>query len=167
MTVRGLLWSAGLVLLAACASRPAAGPAPAGAAPTADTSRIEGVVSVVGSAPLNVRVNVTPAGGRPVTVTGPLAQEIRRLGGARVAVRGRRDAAATIEASDYDVLSVDGRPVTAGVVERSPDGGVQLRLRDGSTVALAGGAAALRPGQKVWVQGPATVTVQSFGVISP
>lgn len=166
MTGRRLQRAAAAALLgisAACARPMTQGPAQAGS-PAGDV--VEGTVAVVGSAPMNVRVQVTPDGGRPVTVTGPLAAEIRRLGGSRVAVRGRR-AAAAIEATGYDVVAVNGRAVTLGVVEQAPDGGVQLRLDDGSTVRLTGGTASLRPGQKVWVQGPATVTVQSFGVVRP
>jgi hypothetical protein len=121
---------------------------------------------VVGSAPVNVRVQVRPDAGPPVYVTGPLAAEVRRLGGARVEVRGRRVAGGELEVADYEVVSVEGRPVEQGTVERAPDGGLQLRRKDGGTVRLQGGTQQLRPGQKVWVQGPETVTVQTYGIIT-
>jgi hypothetical protein len=57
--------------------------------------------------------------------------------------------------------------VVTGVVEQGPDGQLQLRTDDGRVVRLTGGAAHLRVGQKVWVQGPQTVQVQTFGVIRP
>lgn len=166
-TVRALALLAAVAVVA-CAPRNDEVPAPGsgGGAAVQEDSRVVGQVSVVGSAPMNVRVVVRPdGGGPPVAVTGPLAEEVRRLGGARVEVRGRRSGA-EIEASDYDVVSVDGRPVVQGVVERAPDGTLQLRRRDGATVRLQGGTDPLRPGQKVWIQGPTTISVQTYGVIS-
>ncbi|MBV9774997.1 MAG: hypothetical protein JO040_13670 [Gemmatimonadetes bacterium] len=166
--LRGAAGAALLLASAACARPMTQDPAtaPAQGATQATVSSVEGIVATVGSAPMNVHVQVTPTGGRPVTVTGPLAGEIRRLGGARVLVRGR-PGASQIEATDYEVVSVEGRRVVMGVVERGADGGVQLRLADGSAVRLTGGTSTLQPGQKVWVQGPTTVTVQTFGVVRP
>ncbi|HEU0053881.1 MAG TPA: hypothetical protein VFQ39_11925 [Longimicrobium sp.] len=154
-------------VLVACAPRPgaAAGGDP-GSDRAAQAERVVGVVSVVGSAPMNVRVQVRPDAGPPVYLAGPLLAEVRRLGGARVEVRGRRAAGGELEVADYDVVSVDGRPVRQGTVERAPDGGLQLRLKSGETVRLQGGTQQLRPGQKVWVQGPGSVTVQTYGIIA-
>lgn len=148
------------VVLAGC-TRPASVP-PAGGA---QEERVIGVPASVGSAPMNVRTVVAAEGGESVYVTGPLAGEIRSLSGARVEVRGRRAADRTLVASDYDVLSVNGRPVFMGVVERASDGTLQLRTRNGGTVRLQGAPAAFRPGMKVWVQGPGSVTVQTYGVM--
>lgn len=152
--------------LAAACTRPAAPPqgsAPQGAA-AAD--RVTGTVAVVGSAPVDVQVVVQQEGGGSVHVEGPLRDEVRRLSGARVEVWGRRSGA-ELTATDYDVLSVDGRPVEMGVVEAAPGGGLQLRKRSGEVVRLAGATGQFRAGQKVWVQGPATVQVQTFGVVRP
>jgi hypothetical protein len=148
------------VVLAGC-TRPASVPPADGAA---QEERVIGVPASVGSAPMNVRTVVAAEGGGSVSVAGPLAAEIRSLAGARVEVRGRRAADRTLVASDYDVLSVNGRPVFMGTVERATDGTLQLRTRT-SVVRLQGAPAAFRPGMKVWVQGPGSVTVQTYGVI--
>jgi hypothetical protein len=158
-----------LLMLAGCTGQRAA---------DADTipppgDAVVGVVRVVGSAPVNVHVMVQPEGGRPVRVAGPLRAEIQRLAGARVAVRGRLEpspdpmAETQVEATDYEILSVDGEPVIFGTVESRADGWTILRTRGGELVYLAGAAEALRPGQKVWVQGPSARIVQSYGVVTP
>jgi hypothetical protein len=150
------------VLISAC-TRPSAVPQAVGS--EAQEVRVVGVPASVGSAPVNVRTRLAVEGGESLYVTGPLASEVRALAGARVEVRGRRGADQTLEATDYDVLSVSGRPVTMGVVERAANGGLQLRTRDGGTVRLDGAPASFRPGMKVWVQGPGSITVQTYGVV--
>jgi hypothetical protein len=151
-----------LAMMGACAPQP--GPAPASPA-AADA--VVGTVRVVGSAPMNTQVVVRGDAGGEVRVDGPLAAEVRRLAGARVSVRGRV-AEGRVQAEGYEVVSVDGRPVQMGVVERAPDGGTLLRRADGSVIRLRGPAAAdFRPGQKVWVQGVEAVDVQTFGVVVP
>jgi hypothetical protein len=151
------------VLLAACA--PQNGEAVNGTPPRAQEDRAVGTVAVVGSAPMNVAVVIRDGRG-DVRVEGPLREEIRTLAGAVVEVRGRM-ADRALQASGYEIRSVNGRPVETGTVERGASGGLQLRRSDGSTVALSGGGSNLRAGQKVWVQGPASVVVQSYGVITP
>jgi hypothetical protein len=157
--MRALLAAAAVVLAACNPPVPPNGPTP-------DQDRVTGRVAVVGSAPMNVRVTVVPDEGPPFYVVGPLESEIRRLSGAHVAVTGRRDGG-EIHATDYDVVSVDGRAVMMGTVERSADGSVHLRLKDGATARLTGATAELPSGAKVWVQGPGTVQVQTYGVIRP
>lgn len=145
-----------LALAAACA--------PAARAPEAE--QMDGVVRLMGSAPMDVRVGLRGADGREVVVEGPAATELRALSGATVQVRGRGDGR-TFQAVSYRVVSIDGEPAWVGVVERAPGGGLRLRLDDGSALALLGGAEGnLVPGQKVWVQGPGAVQVQAYGVIS-
>ena len=159
-------WLLLLAALAAACTRPAPpphSPAPAGA-PMA--GGVTGTVAVVGSAPVSVQVVVREEGGGSVRVDGPLRDEVRRLDGARVRVYGERSGNA-LAATDYEVLSVDGRPVEMGVVEAAPGGGLQLRKRGGEVVRLAGATSQFRVGQKVWVQGPGTVQVQTFGVVRP
>ena len=158
-----------LILAAAACTSPA--PQPPASMP--DSQAVGGVVligvpRVVGSAPVNTRLVLADASGRQTEVVGPLAPEIRQLDGAQIEVSGRMTRG-SLEASGYRIRSVDGRPVEMGTVERSPDGGVQLRKADGSVVRLTGAASQLRVGQKVWVQGPTTaaVQVQTFGVINP
>ena len=153
----------GLLLAAAgCAPPPGSG-----METSADTTVREGVVKVVGSAPVNVQVVLAPEAGESVYLRGPLVEEIRNAAGARVRVTGRLEGGALV-ASDYRVTAVDGTPVEMGVVERGADGSLQLRTPDGEVVHLIGATEQFRVGQKVWVQGPntATVRVQSFGVLS-
>lgn len=137
----------------------------------ADGGPTVGTIRVVGSAPVNVSVVLQPAEGGSIEVVGPLRDELRRLSGARVALRGPVEPAPDpladrrIRVDDYEILSVDGEPVIAGTVEGREGEWVLLRTATGELVYLGGAAAELRPGQKVWVQGPRSVTVQSYGVI--
>lgn len=152
-----------LLVLAAALAGGACTP-PAGGPAGVDTLR--GRTAVVGSAPMNVRVSFQAEDGRSIVLTGPLSQELGRLAGAELEVEGRM-VGGELEPTAYRVLSVDGRPALVGVVESAVGGGLQLRMEDGRTVRLGGGTADLRPGQKVWVQGPDQVQVQTFGVIVP
>lgn len=154
MRVRAL---AAALLLAACVP-PADGPG--------GVETLRGRTSVVGSAPMNVRVSFQGDDGRRVTLVGPLAEELGRLAGADLEVEGRL-AGAELEPSGYRVVAVDGRPAWVGTVEAGPGGALRLRLDDGSTLALGSAPAGLRAGQKVWVQGPGQVQVQTFGIIVP
>lgn len=136
-----------------------------------DTVQVRGTVAVVGSAPVDIAVIIRGEEGESSRIQGPLTDEIRRLAGAEVEVTGIRQRdpryGHAVAVSHYDVRSVDGRPVVTGVVEQAPDGRLQLRTEDGAVVRLVGGADQIRPGQKVWIQGSATMQVQSFGVIRP
>jgi hypothetical protein len=159
------------LLMVACAPQngePNSAPTPHAAA---DTAAVSGTVSVVGSAPVNVAVLVRGPDGTSSRIEGPLAEEIQRLDGAEVEVTGTRQAdpmyGSSLRATSYTVRSVDGAAVVVGTVEQGEGGALQLRTEDGRVVRLTGGASHLRPGQKVWVQGPATLQVQSFGVIRP
>ena len=152
-----------MCLLAAACTRPSAVPASAGG--EGQEVKLIGVPASVGSAPVNTRTRLAVEGGEAVYVTGPLAAEVRALAGARVEVRGRRGANRTLEATDYDVLSVGGRPVVLGVVERAANGALQLRTREGRAVRLNDAPPSFRPGMKVWVQGPGSITVQRYGVV--
>ncbi|CAN5817020.1 hypothetical protein BH23GEM3_BH23GEM3_23030 [soil metagenome] len=160
------------LLLAACG--PQNGETP-NSSPTPDTSaaatRVVGTVAVVGSAPVSTAVVVRDANGESVRIEGPMAGEIGRLSGAEVEVTGTRREdpmyGHSLQASGYRVVSVDGRPVVMGTVEMGERGRLQLRTNEGQIIRLAGGAGHLRAGQKVWVQGPTTVDVQTFGVVQP
>ena len=166
--MRTLLAAAAVAALAA-ACTPAARSAEAGqgAPPQAGDTVVVGEVAVVGSAPMNTHVVVTPEGRRSVRVEGPLARELASLSNTRVSVRGQMRGGGML-ATSYELLSVNGAPALFGTVERAPGGGMHLRLADGSRVALLGpGTTNLRPGQKAWVQGPASVQVQVYGVVTP
>jgi hypothetical protein len=115
---------------------------------------------------MNVQVVVEDSVGRSTTVAGPLVAEIQRLSGAQVELRGRMDRG-VLTATSYEIRAVNGAPVEMGVVQRATDGRLLLRKADGRTVSLMGATSQFRVGQKVWVQGPAAVRVQSYGVITP
>lgn len=150
-----------LVALAACTPAPGAAPAPDG------TVVRSGTVRVVGSAPVNVNVVLQEEGGSTY-LTGPLAGELRNAAGARVEITGRMEGR-YLAATDYRVVSVDGNPVWMGIVERTASGATVLRTANGEAVPLVGAADRLRPGQKVWVQGPTetAIRVQTYGVLRP
>ncbi|HEU0298179.1 MAG TPA: hypothetical protein VFR37_01970 [Longimicrobium sp.] len=157
--------SLALALLAGCPP-----PSPRAQEP----ERLAGRVAVVGSAPMNVRLSLRTPDGRGVFLEGPAAAELRELAGVEVEVEGRMTEGGVFQARGYRIVSVDGRPALVGMVEAAPGGGLQLRLPEGGAVRLEGGADRLRPGQKVWVQGPEQargsvrqVQVQTFGVIVP
>jgi hypothetical protein len=136
-----------------------------------DTVQVHGTVAVVGSAPVDIAVIIQGEDGESSRVEGPLAEEIGRLAGAEVEVTGIRERdpryGQAVHADRYVIRAVDGRPVITGMVEEAPGGGLQLRTEDGAVVRLVNGPDQIRPGQKVWIQGSATVQVQSFGVIRP
>lgn len=156
------------IALAACTPPGAQPPASVPDTQTVGETVLIGVPRVVGSAPVNTRLVLSREGGQQTEIVGPLAAEIRQLDGAQLEVSGRL-VRQQLQVSGYRIRAVDGRPVEMGVVEAAPGGGLQLRKADGTVVRLAGGAAGLRAGQKVWVQGPTAVTVQvqTFGVIAP
>jgi len=158
-----------IVLLAAlgagCAAR---GTGAADAAPMAVPAArdsLSGTLRLVGSAPVNVRLVVQgPAGS--TTLTGPLREELQRLAGAEVVLQGRREGSAFMP-TDYRISAVDGRPVTMGTIDAITGEYARLRTVDGGVVYLAGSGGQFRVGQKVWVQGPAAVVVQTHGIIRP
>lgn len=164
-----------LAVLAAAACAPPAEVADTLPAPSADgTGSLTGTIRIVGSAPVNVQTVVQPRdGGRSVRVTGPLTDELGRLNGVEVALRGRIDASPDpmvdrqIEVSAYDIVSVDGRPVVSGEIVSIQAGRAVLRTDRGEEVVLAGAPADFAVGQKVWVQGVHTLSVQSYGTIRP
>lgn len=169
---RAILLISALVA-ASCAPRQPepADSVPAPVAADAAGDRVVGVVRVVGSAPVNVRVVVQPREGRDVRVVGPLQDELRQLGGAEVALRGPVEASSDpmsdrqIRAESYEILSIEGQPVVTGTVQARSGDWLVLRTPSGETVYLGGATTQLAPGQKVWVQGPRGVIVQSYGVL--
>lgn len=159
--------------LAACAAPPAEAPdsVPGGDRAVAEGDAVEGVVRVVGSQPVDVHVVVETEEGATVRVVGALRDEIRRLSGAVVRIEGPVEpsempvARRQIRADDYRIISVNGEPVIQGLVEGKTGGWTVLRTPDGEQVYLASAPEGIRTGQRVWVQGPRSVIVQSYGVI--
>jgi hypothetical protein len=132
-----------------------------------------GTVQIVGSAPVNVQVVLQPGDGAAIRLTGALVSELERLQGARVAVRGPTSPAPDplvsrqVDVQWYEIISIDGRPVVLGEIIAVEGGVARLRTEDGSEVVLPGAPASFRVGQKVWVQGPQSITVQSYGTVRP
>jgi hypothetical protein len=165
-----MTWRSGVALTALAACTAAAGCG--GGAPASDSARgaspvgadtVRGIVSEVGSFPMT-SVVVRPAGGAVVTITGDLAREIARAGGAEVWVSGLRGAQG-LEARSYAVRTVDGAAAADGVLARD---GERLVL-----VTPAGSRPIARPlqafrgmiGARVWLVGPLDGTITSYGVL--
>jgi hypothetical protein len=148
-----------LALLAACA-------APGGAELAPGETREVGTVRVVGSLPVGTSVVLSRGRSADLVLDGVAAAELAELAGAEVEVVGRRDGG-VLHASRYRLVRVNDAEAFLGVVERGRGGELRLRLEDGSVLILAQPPEGLRPGQKVWVQGPAAraVSVQSYGVV--
>jgi hypothetical protein len=157
------------LLVAACA--PQVEPADTVPAP-GNGDRVTGTVRIVGSAPVNVQVVVEPDQGQAVRVAGPMTAEIQQLAGARVELRGRMESAPDpmvsrqLRVESYEIISVNGEPVTTGTVVGHQGNWTLLRLGSGEVVYLAGPPERLRAGQKVWIQGPSARIVQSYGVLT-
>ncbi len=149
------------LLLAACA--PIAND---GGGMPADDAALVGTPAVTGSSPVDQMVTLVDSSGGNIRLRGALADEIAQLVGADVAVWGEREADA-VRVTRYRLLAVGGRPAIMGTVERTPDGSFMLRTREGRVVVLSGSASALRPGMTAWVQGPETVRVESYGIVTP
>lgn len=169
--MRGAASILAALALMACAPRQPEAPDSAPAPSAAQEDRVVGTLSVVGSTPVNDRVVLQPGEGGSIQLVGPLSEELRQLSGAQVALRGPMEPAPDpladrqIRVVDYEILAVDGEPVISGTVEGRSGDWLLLRTSSGELVYLAGATAELRPGQKVWVQGPRGLIVQSFGVL--
>lgn len=159
------------MMAAACTPRPEpADSIPRGAGGLAEVS---GIVRVVGSAPVNQQVMLETGDGRRIRLAGALRGELSRLAGLEVSVSGSRASAtdpladAEIDVAAYEIGMVDGRGVMVGEIIQLQGREAQLRTAEGDLILLTGIPNEFRVGQKVWVQGPAAVTVQSFGVLRP
>jgi hypothetical protein len=167
-----LLATLGILVAGACSPRGERGssvPLPS----DGEAESVTGMVQIVGSAPVNVQVVLQSPGERGIRLTGELADELGRLAGAQVTVRGSLRpspdpiVSRELEATGYDVVSVNGRPVIMGEVISAGAGGVRIRTADGREVTLVGAPASFAVGQKVWVQGVHSVAVQSYGTVRP
>ncbi|HUG40632.1 MAG TPA: hypothetical protein VMM12_09110 [Longimicrobiales bacterium] len=155
------------VVGAACANHAieegdAAGSAPGDHAP--DTLR--GVVAITGADPLT-QVVLRPAGGAPVTLTGPIADSLRGAVGLVVVVAGRRDGSA-LEPRTFRVAGLDDLPAADGRLEIEA-GAAILVTADGERLRYPGAPEALRrlAGRHVWIAGEPGREPQQWGVLAP
>lgn len=161
-----------LLLLVVAACTPAT-EAPDSVPMPSNADALTGTVRMVGSAPVNIQLVLQPEDGPGVRLAGPLRPELERLTGSVVRVTGpvrpSSDPIVTreVEVTDYDVISIDGRPVIVGEVVSISGGWVRLRTDEGREIYLSGAPETFREGQKVWVQGPDAAIVQSYGTIRP
>lgn len=155
-----------VLALAACTRQAEVESGP-GSAP-ADT--LEGTVRQVGNTPF-VRT-VVRGDEASATVVGELGEELARVSGARVRVWGayREEGGGPgpqLEATGYEILSVDGSEPTVGVLHHDGDRGYYLATERGADVALAGVPDRLgaQVGGKVWVVLGENGGVQRYGVL--
>jgi hypothetical protein len=112
------------------------------------------------------QVVLRPSGGRSITLTGALADEIGSASGADVWVRGRRVNERTFDVASYAVRSVDGVTAVTGTLVADGDRLV-LVSDDGRRHVIARPPAPLREhvGQRVWVSGDLSTTITAYGVL--
>ena len=134
-----------------------------GASPRTAADTVRGTVAVVGSFPVT-SVVVRPPGGRDVTITGPLAREIRRAAGAEVWISGTRTAEG-VEASRYAVRRVDGDAVADGTLALEGDRMVLVTPNGRHPIARPPQALRDMVGARVWLVGPLDGTIASYGVL--
>ncbi len=132
-------------------------------ASASDTAR--GRVAVVGSTPIT-QVVLRPPTGQSITLTGPLANEIRLASGADVWVRGRRVNERTFDVSSYAVRTVDGVPAVTGTL--TTDGDRLVLVDDGGRRHMvANPPASLRQqvGARVWISGDLSTGLNAYGIL--
>ncbi|MDT8435676.1 MAG: hypothetical protein RRA92_02865 [Gemmatimonadota bacterium] len=129
---------------------------------------VEGTVRQTGSPPA-VQTRLETEDGS-VRVVGALAAEVGRVIGAVVRVRGPLGSEAgerTIEARDYQIVSVDGRSPRVGEIVPADDGGLALRGRDGTLTPLRDAPERLRGaiGAWAWVVPSQDGGVARYGIL--
>lgn len=129
---------------------------------------IEGVVRRVGNAPL---ARTIVEGEEGVVIAGPYEPEIRRLVGAEVRVTGRLATEGefpgpTLEATSYEITSVDGERPLLGMLERDEEGFyLEVRGRHAARLASVSDELARRTGSLIWVILDANDGVARYGVL--
>lgn len=155
-----------LVLALGCGAGGAPEPAPRGL-PAPDT--LEGTVRQVGSTPFTR--TVVEGDSASATVSGPLAEELERLVGARVRVAGRPEEGGppgrTLRVESYRLLTVDGAEARVGRLRHEAGAGYRLETDAGEALALRGVPSGLGAavGGKVWVVLGPEGGVQRYGIL--
>ena len=131
---------------------------------------VSGRVRVVGSEPFSQTI---VSGNDTVAVAGEYTAEIGRLSGAEVRITGRitdsgQLPARTLEASSYEILSIDGEVPQVGILER--EGEIFRLLRsDGESVDLPVLSDRLKAnaGARVWLTLDENSGVVRYGILRP
>lgn len=131
---------------------------------------VSGVVRLVGNEPFSYAM---VSGDDTVAVTGEYSAEIERLSGAEVRLTGRITEggelpARALEASSYEILSVDGEVPQVGVLSQREDVYTLIRS-DGESVDLIALSERLRAslGARVWVTLDENGGVARYGILRP
>jgi hypothetical protein len=129
---------------------------------------IEGVVRRVGNAPFTRTI---VDGGDGVVIDGPYEPELRRLAGAEVRITGRlvterEFPGPTLEATSYEITSVDGERPSLGMLGRDEDGFyLEMRGREIARLGSVSEALAGSTGGLIWVILDANGGVARYGVL--
>ncbi len=129
---------------------------------------VEGLVRRVGNEPFT-RTIVDGDGG--VVIAGPYEPELQRLVGAGVRVTGRlltesEFPGPTLEATSYEIASVDGERPLLGTLNRDEDGFyLEIRGRRLARLIAVSGALAESTGGLIWVILDANDGVARYGVL--
>jgi len=131
---------------------------------------VEGRVRAVGNAPF-VETLIEPEEGEAWRVSGPFRSELRRLAGARVRVTGlpvRTSADSALEASSYEILSVDGDRPLVGRLARDQDGYfLELPAKGMRRVAAVSEPLAQQLGALIWAVLDTNDGIARYGVLRP
>lgn len=129
---------------------------------------VDGVVRRVGNEPFT-RTIVDGDGG--VVVAGPYEPELRRLVGAEIHVTGRLSTedefpGPTIEATSYEITSVDGERPLLGTLSRDEDGFyLEMRGRELARLQAVSEELAQSTGGLIWVILDANDGVARYGIL--
>ena len=134
--------------------------------PASSIAEVTGIIVVDGAGAVDSYVHLMQQDGSLILLVGTEARTLASVAGGEVLVHGTWDANPGLVVSDFQVLSMGGRPALDGVIELT-DYGLALRLKDGSYVDLAQCPAELSTivGDRIWLTGSADSPPVTYGVI--
>ncbi|MBC7788590.1 MAG: hypothetical protein H7Z74_01480 [Anaerolineae bacterium] len=136
---------------------------------------VSGTVKLLGAASSAQLTLIPVGGGGSIALTGQSVAALERTNGAEIWVSGKMStgpgrplAARRMDVERFVVRSVDGAPVTDGVLVAQGDA-IILVASDGKRHQLVTPPQALRSnvGARVWIAGPIDREPSSFGIIKP
>jgi len=129
-------------------------------------AEVTGIIVVDGAGAVDAAIHLIQQDGSLILLVGTEARTLASVAGGEVLVHGTLDANPGLVVSDFQVLSMGGRPALDGVIEMT-DYGLALRLKDGSYVDLAQCPAELSTivGDRIWLTGSADSPPVTYGVI--